>query len=102
MKGQKPYEEGENSGDYNAGLPVVAFTLSDDFKKDYPHVKQDSVSNLLRAKQYIIPSECPRSVRNAIADSWRLSASAKRGQDGDSARGGPRDALARHDRPTDY
>lgn len=56
VKGMKQYEEGENSADYNAGLPVVAFTLSDDFKKDYPHVKQDAVSNLLRAKQYIIPN----------------------------------------------
>jgi glutamate decarboxylase len=48
--------DGETSADYNAGLPVVAFTLSDDFKKDYPHVKQVSISNLLRAKQYIIPN----------------------------------------------
>ncbi|KAF2794089.1 glutamate decarboxylase [Melanomma pulvis-pyrius CBS 109.77] len=55
-KGKTPYEEGQNSADYNAGLPVVAFALSDDFKKTYPHVKQDSVSNLLRAKQYIIPN----------------------------------------------
>lgn len=54
-EGAKPYEEGENSAEYNAGLPVVAFTLSDKFKKDYPHVKQAAVSNLLRAKQYIIP-----------------------------------------------
>lgn len=49
-------KENETSADYNAGLPVVAFRLSEDFKKDYPHVKQDSVSNLLRAKQYIIPN----------------------------------------------
>jgi glutamate decarboxylase len=41
---------------YNPGLPVVAFRLSDDFKKSYPHVKQQSVSTLLRAKQYIIPN----------------------------------------------
>ena len=54
--------EGETSADYNAGLPVVAFRLSDDFKKDYPHVKQVAVSNLLRAKQYIIPSEQPVSM----------------------------------------
>ena len=47
----------ETSADYNAGLPVVAFRLSDDFKKNYPHVKQESVSTLLRVKQYIIPSE---------------------------------------------
>lgn len=59
VKDKEEYEESENSADYNAGLPVVAFTLSDDFKKDYPHVKQESVSNLLRAKQYIIPSNIP-------------------------------------------
>lgn len=46
----------ETSADYNAGLPVVAFTLSDEFKKNYPRVKQVAVSNLLRAKQYIIPN----------------------------------------------
>lgn len=56
-KGKKQYDEGETSADYNAGLPVVAFALTDDFKKDHPHVKQEAVSNLLRAKQYIIPSE---------------------------------------------
>jgi len=48
--------DGETSADYNAGLPVVAFTLSNDFKKEYPHVKQVAISNLLRAKQYIIPN----------------------------------------------
>jgi glutamate decarboxylase len=47
----------ESSADYNAGLPVVAFRLSDQFKKDNPHVKQVAVSNLLRAKQYIVPSK---------------------------------------------
>lgn len=45
------------SADYNAGLPVVAFRLSDEFKKDFPHVKQESVSTLMRVKQYIIPSK---------------------------------------------
>jgi glutamate decarboxylase len=49
-------KEDETSADYNAGLPVVAFRFSDEFKKEYPHVKQESVSNLLRAKQYIIPN----------------------------------------------
>jgi glutamate decarboxylase len=52
-----PYEEGSTSAEYNAGLPVVAFTLTDEYKKQYPHVKQVAVSNLLRAKQYIIPSK---------------------------------------------
>ncbi|PNS14852.1 Glutamate decarboxylase [Sphaceloma murrayae] len=46
----------EDSAAYNAGLPVVAFTLSDEFKKENPNVKQVAVSNLLRAKQYIIPN----------------------------------------------
>lgn len=55
-KGKKPYEEGKDSADYNAGLPVVAFTFSDDFKKEKPNIKQESVSNLLRAKQYIVPN----------------------------------------------
>jgi glutamate decarboxylase len=57
VPGKKQYDEGDTSESYNAGLPVVAFSLTDEFKKDYPHVKQESVSNLLRAKQYIIPSE---------------------------------------------
>lgn len=41
---------------YNAGLPVVAFRLRDEFKEKYPHVKQQSVSTLLRVKGYIIPN----------------------------------------------
>ena len=49
-------KEDETSADYNAGLPVVAFRLSDSFKKDFSHVKQESVSTLLRTKQYIIPN----------------------------------------------
>jgi glutamate decarboxylase len=50
------YEESERSDAYNAGLPVVAFTLTDEFKAENPHVRQTAVSNLLRAKQYIIPN----------------------------------------------
>ncbi|TAQ88266.1 hypothetical protein B7494_g3442 [Chlorociboria aeruginascens] len=49
-------KEDETSADYNAGLPVVAFRFSDDFKKEFPHLKQETISNLLRAKQYIIPN----------------------------------------------
>ncbi|KAK6539011.1 hypothetical protein TWF694_010559 [Orbilia ellipsospora] len=49
-------KDDETSADYNAGLPVVAFRFSDEFKKEFPHIKQESVSNLLRAKQYIIPN----------------------------------------------
>jgi glutamate decarboxylase len=51
-----PVFKGETTADYNPGLPVVAFRFSDGFKKDYPHVKQESVSTLMRVKQYIIPS----------------------------------------------
>lgn len=49
--------EDETSADYNAGLPVVAFRFSDQFRKDHPQLKQQSVSTLLRTKQYIIPSK---------------------------------------------
>ncbi|KZF20893.1 glutamate decarboxylase [Xylona heveae TC161] len=46
----------ETSAEYNAGLPVVAFRFSDDFKRRFPHIKQSSVSGLLRGKQYIVPN----------------------------------------------
>ena len=49
-------EDDETSADYVAGLPVVAFHFSDAFRKDYSHVKQETVSTLLRVKQYIIPN----------------------------------------------
>ncbi|KAF2636544.1 glutamate decarboxylase [Massarina eburnea CBS 473.64] len=55
-KGKAQYLEGDTSDQYNAGLPVVAFRFSDDVKKDYPHVNQETISNMLRAKQYIIPN----------------------------------------------
>lgn len=62
-KGKAPYTEGDTSEAYNPGLPVVAFTFTDEFKKKNPHIKQVAVSNLLRAKQYIIPSKCALSTR---------------------------------------
>lgn len=46
----------DTSANYNAGLPVVAFRFSDALKKEYPHLRQETISNLLRAKQYIIPN----------------------------------------------
>lgn len=48
--------EGETSANYIAGLPVVSFRLADDFRKEFPHIKQESVSLLLRARQWIIPN----------------------------------------------
>ncbi|KAF2172333.1 hypothetical protein M409DRAFT_63053 [Zasmidium cellare ATCC 36951] len=41
-----PTKDGETSADYNAGLPVVAFCLTDEFKTKYPHVKQASTNPL--------------------------------------------------------
>jgi glutamate decarboxylase len=46
----------DTSADYVAGLPVVAFRFSEEFKKEYPHLKQETVSLMLRAKQWIIPN----------------------------------------------
>ncbi|KAK9466941.1 pyridoxal phosphate-dependent transferase [Lipomyces arxii] len=50
------FEGGDDPEVYNAGLPVVAWRLSDEFKTAYPHVKQASISTLLRVKGYIIPN----------------------------------------------
>jgi glutamate decarboxylase len=41
---------------YIAGLPVVSFHLTDEFRKEYPQVKQASVSTLLRVKGWILPN----------------------------------------------
>jgi glutamate decarboxylase len=41
---------------YIAGLPVVSFRLTDEFRRDFPLVKQVSVSTLLRVKGWILPN----------------------------------------------
>lgn len=41
---------------FKPGLPVVAFTFSDQFKKDYPEIPQEMVSTLLRNKGIIVPN----------------------------------------------
>lgn len=41
---------------YNAGLPVVAFKFTEEFKEKYPAIPQDSIGTLLRVKGYIIPN----------------------------------------------
>lgn len=51
-----PHIGEDTSADYVAGLPVVAFRFSDEFKKEYPHLKQETVSLMLRARQWIIPN----------------------------------------------
>jgi glutamate decarboxylase len=42
--------------EHNESLPVVAFKLTDDFKRENPHVKQAAVSTLLRTRGWIIPN----------------------------------------------
>jgi glutamate decarboxylase len=56
-RGEPVSHESETSEGYNPGLPVVAFTFTDEVKKARPDLQQVAVSNLLRAKQYIIPSK---------------------------------------------
>ncbi|KAF4616663.1 hypothetical protein D9613_008482 [Agrocybe pediades] len=41
---------------YYPGLPVVAFRLSDEFKKENPNVKQAWIQTLLRTKGWIVPN----------------------------------------------
>ncbi|KAL2170851.1 hypothetical protein VTG60DRAFT_4338 [Thermothelomyces hinnuleus] len=46
----------ETSAGYVAGLPVVSFRLTDEFRREYPHVQQETISLLLRARQWIVPN----------------------------------------------
>jgi glutamate decarboxylase len=46
----------ETSANYVAGLPVVSFRLTEEFKKEFPLVQQETVSVLLRSKGWIIPN----------------------------------------------
>lgn len=41
---------------YIAGLPVVAFRLSDAFREKNPDVKQKWIQTLLRSKGWIVPN----------------------------------------------
>jgi glutamate decarboxylase len=41
---------------YIAGLPVVSFHLTDEIHKQFPHIKQASISTLLRIKGWILPN----------------------------------------------
>lgn len=56
VAGERDSTGGESSAQYVAGLPVVSFRFSDGFKREYPHIKQETVSLLLRARQWIIPN----------------------------------------------
>jgi len=41
---------------YHSGLPVVAFRLSDEFKKENPNVQQAWIATLLKTKGWIVPN----------------------------------------------
>lgn len=41
---------------FNPGLPVVAFKLTEDFKKQYPRIPQALISTMLRKRGWIIPN----------------------------------------------
>ncbi|KAF2669119.1 glutamate decarboxylase [Microthyrium microscopicum] len=56
VEGQGPCEDSETSEAYNAGLPVVAFRFTDNFKKEHPRIGQEAVSKMMRMKGYIIPN----------------------------------------------
>jgi glutamate decarboxylase len=51
-----PSSSWETSAAFVAGLPVVSFRLTDEFQREFPHVKQETISLLLRARQWIIPN----------------------------------------------
>ncbi|KAJ4298631.1 glutamate decarboxylase gad1 [Collariella sp. IMI 366227] len=53
---QSQQPEPETSASYVAGLPVVSFRFTDEFRREYPHIKQETVSLLMRARQWIIPN----------------------------------------------
>ncbi|CAN3374601.1 hypothetical protein DIURU_000267 [Diutina rugosa] len=41
---------------FKPGLPVVAFTFSDEFQEEYPEIPQELVSTMLRNKGIIVPN----------------------------------------------
>ncbi|KAK9702208.1 glutamate decarboxylase gad1 [Basidiobolus ranarum] len=48
--------EVESAKDFHEGLPLVAFKLSESFKKSNPHVRQKAVSGLLQMRYWMLPS----------------------------------------------
>jgi len=49
-------QDDEDVESYHAGLPVVAFRFSDDFKEKYPEIQQRWIQTLLRTKGWIVPN----------------------------------------------
>lgn len=54
--GSQDVGSASSSATYTPGLPVIAFRFSDAFRQTYPHIKQETVSLLLRARQWIVPN----------------------------------------------
>ncbi|KAK2465095.1 hypothetical protein APHAL10511_002903 [Amanita phalloides] len=50
------HKDPDNPQNYQKGLPVVSFRLSDEFKQQNPHVRQSWVQVLLRTKGWIVPN----------------------------------------------
>ncbi|KAH3666421.1 hypothetical protein WICMUC_005689 [Wickerhamomyces mucosus] len=48
--------QGKDANEFNEGLPVVAFRLSREFRKQYPNIPQAFISTLLRKQGWIIPN----------------------------------------------
>lgn len=53
---KEPKDISKNHEDYNPGLPVVAFKLSDAFTKEYPEIPQSAIASLLKIRGYIVPN----------------------------------------------
>jgi glutamate decarboxylase len=59
---ERRHHNNDDPTQYLPGLPVVAFRLSDKYKKENPHVKQEWIQSMLRAKGWIVPNYGVRCV----------------------------------------
>ncbi|KAJ2936646.1 hypothetical protein H1R20_g461, partial [Candolleomyces eurysporus] len=56
FSGRERRHSNDDPTQYIPGLPVVAFRLSDKYKQENPHVKQEWIQSMLRAKGWIVPN----------------------------------------------
>lgn len=54
--GVKDQSDDDDIDSYEAGLPVVAFRFSDEFKQKHPGLQQKWIQTLLRSKGWIVPN----------------------------------------------
>ena len=60
---EKEYDlhDASQNSPFNSGLPVVSFRISDQYMKEHPRLDQDSLSAVLRIRDWIVPNyELPR------------------------------------------